>query len=340
MPPHPRASIRTVLAVVLGAIVVLVVGLLTLLRPGILLSMAAGAAGALLIVAFVGYWQRHSIHGRLLAVALAASLVLGFALSFFGPVLYYVTPQVTVPYALTGRLLSGTWQIRDEIRIDSLAFERLRSQMRDEAVLELPQSLVIPGWRLDRTVDMAPVFVRHRTLPVSVGSVGLAHVHVNLPAPRVTSPRWPDDERDIVLVPRAGSTAVLVAPRAAVAATTPSAERSAAIVGGDIQTTVALDDSTRELTIAVVGGWLRSPLGIRLYDLSSWSPLPYLAGLASAAAVGMLRHRIPELRRRLRLRRRSSGERDQAARRVPVTAAPRLRGPQRMRVAGARRRRP
>src|SRR5512143_1877305 len=246
-------------------------------------------------------------------------------------------PMVTVPYTATARLSSSGWQVHEEISVDDGAVKRLQDAVRLSAqkAAELRERLPLgTEWQLDRLVDGMPVYVRDQLVSVHMGLVGLTRATLDLPNLSVG--------HIVRLLPRSGSSVVLFAPRAAVAATTPPADGNAVTADGDVRTSVSVDDGTDTVTVALLGRWLRNPLGEKLYDLSSWPLLPYAAGGVTLALIGWLRKKILALLVAVRKRfwKSTAGD-DRSAKPRPVSIV--LRVPSSRRrprtIAGARRRR-
>ncbi|MFD2094027.1 hypothetical protein [Blastococcus deserti] len=351
MAPRRVRLVRLALLAVVG-VTVLLVAVLSLLRPAVATGLLAGVAAVALFEAGVGRWRRgprdddrpqRSLRGakRVLAVAAAAITAAISATQLLrdrdaSPGIVPSPPQVTVPYEATARLAPRGWEVREEIRVDDAAIQGLHDHggLSGADVVELLHRLPLgTGWQLERMVDGTPVFVRGTVVTVEERRLGVTRAVFEVPQVPVLG---------VELVPRSESSAILLAPRAAVAATTPPADEEilTADEGGIARSVVPVDDSTDEVTVALLGTWLRSPFGERLYDLSTWPLLPYVVGVIALAVAARLRRwilaRFVAVSGRLR---RSRGSGDEARARAPVDARriPRPR-PGRSRVAGARRR--
>jgi hypothetical protein len=332
--------------VAVGLLAVPVAVVVASLRPAVAGTFLTVTAAVALISAITAGWRRLSRRARLLTAAAAVALTVALPVAvlllngnYAGPWPAAPPPPalVTVPYAATARLGPTGWEVQEEIRIDDDATAELAAAtgLSTEEAADFRSSLPLDReWRLDRRVDGTPVYLRTIAVPVQAEPVGLSRVSLDVPELSV---------RGVLLVPRSESSAVLLAPRAAVAATTPppDAEVVTADDGGTVRTTVPVDDATDEVTVALLGTWLRSPVGEKLYDLSTWAPLPYVAGAVALALALWLRRRVaaglPTMVTRLRGETAGGDSRPRparvTARRVP--GAPR----RRLSVAGAGRRR-
>jgi len=248
--------------------------------------------------------------------------------------------QVTAPYAATAQLNANSWEVHEEIRLDDQALQALQvaSHLPAPAVVELLDRLPDQtGWQLDRLVDGARIYVRDSAITVEPRRIRVTRAALDIPELTLVA--------GVQLVPRSESSAVLSAPRAAVAATTPPAEDEVITAEDDgiARTVVPVDDSTDEVTVAVLGSWLRTPVGERLYDLSTWPLLPYAIGVVALALAVWLRtwilRRLVAMAERLR---KGTASDDGDGERLPLQGGarrlPRPR-PQHSSVAGTRRRR-
>ncbi len=260
-----------------GAFLLLFIALLSIilsiLRPTVALAALLVVTAAVLARVLHQRWRRLSSRERsILAGVTACAIGIALAVVLSDPRAYYtVRPTVTVPYTLTASLETNGWRVHEEIRLDEKAVEQMRElpapQDKDLAI-DLPFN---DEWRKDRLVDGEPIYSRDSYVPLQAKRIGLARARIDLPNLA---------DGLVMLVPRSQSTVLLSAPRGAVAATTPPMEDQVITAdgGGTVRTTVKLEDTTSEVTVAVLGSWLRSPLGQRFYDFSTWPPLPYLAG--------------------------------------------------------------
>lgn len=295
MTPLRRVRARTALAVVLGLVAAVLAIVVSSLRPSVAAVFVTVTAAVALASAAAAGWRRLTRRARRraaaiaalgLAVGLIAVLRLGDEGNFYAGAPPLVT--VTVPYAATARLTSSGWEVQESIRIDDQAVEELQAATGVPAAeaAQLQGHLPIdPAWQLGRLVDGTAVYVRQVVVPVQEEPIGLTRVALDVPQMTVMG---------VQLVPRSESSAALLAPRAAVAATTPPAdgEDATADEGGIVRTTVPVDDTTDEVTVALLGTWLRSPVGEKLYDFSTWSLLPYAVGALALTLSAWLRRRI------------------------------------------------
>jgi hypothetical protein len=301
MAPRRVRLVRLALLVTLG-VTVLLLALISLLRPAVATALIAVVTAVALFEAGAARWRRLSmdddrprrslrVAGRTLAIATAA-ITTAISASLLSrnddaglPTTAPAPPQVTVPYEATARLTSSGWDVHEEIRVDDETLQGLQHHggLSGTEVAELRNRLPLgQEWQLDRLVDGTPIYVRNTMVEVQERRLRITRAAFDVPHLPVL---------DVALIPRSTSSAILLAPRAAVAATTPPADDEVltADEGGIARSVVPVDDSTEEVTVAVLGTWLRSPFGEKLYDLSTWPLLPYVVGAVALALAVWLR---------------------------------------------------
>lgn len=355
MAPRRVRLVRLALLVLL-VVTALLLAVLSLLRPAVATALIAVVAAMVVLETGAAWWRRlpqdddrpqRSLRGARRALGIAATALTGAVSAALFLVRYddgspgppLAVSQVTVPYEATARLSPSGWDVHEEIRVDAAALQGLQQHggLSGPEAVEVQYRLPLGAeWRLDRQVDGTPIYVRDTVVAVQEHRLRLTRATFEVPELSVVG---------VVLVPRPESSAILFAPRAAVAATTPPADEEVltADEGGIARSVVPIDDSTDEVTVALLGTWLRSPFGERLYDLSTWPLLPYVVGVIALALAVWLRKwiiaKLAALGRRLRKRGASDDGGNAPVSVDVVTAAvprPRARPP---RVAGARRRR-
>ena len=60
-------------------------------------------------------------------------------------------------------------------------------------------------------------------------------------------------------------------------------------------TVIPVDDGSLDVTVAVLKGPLRNPVGHRLYEAFVWGPLPWLVGAGFALVGSLLGDKIKQL---------------------------------------------
>jgi len=280
------------LAVSLGVIVVVLAVLASLVRPGVaiwvVIFTAVGFCAALLVRWWLGMPGRY----RGLTVA-GVLLILGvFLVSELGsrdPPSTLPPRGFSVPVKTVATLDAQGWKVHDEVAVDPAALAALRRAARAHGRPLRLRSALTPDWTLDRVVDGTWVFVRDREVPVQLGRLRGTTSELATPA------LWLDARHGggglaLYLVPKQGSITQLEAPRGAIAGTTPPSGDAQVTADRRLMlTTVPVADTTDTVEVALVGTWLRSTLGAKLYDISSWSPFPLLVSMVVLALVPWLR---------------------------------------------------
>jgi hypothetical protein len=231
------------------------------------------------------------------AIFAISIIVIGLGLGIFSddPARVDVPREVTAPFNVTADLRSDGWHVHQEFKVDEASTKALlfATRLPPETAASFIEALPIAEarWRVDRFVDSSPVYVNDVVIPVEFGRFGVAEA--DLPTFRLPLAGFFDPK--VIIVPRAGSSVELTAPRGALARTSPAADQSADVTGGEVQTKIAIDDSTEELTTTVLSNWWRSPPGVQLYGFLSWPLLPWLVGMGLAGLLVWLRRQVAAL---------------------------------------------
>jgi hypothetical protein len=240
----------------------------------------AVAAAVGLVVAWTLIWLVRLIRRRPLLVfaVLAVALIVG-GCAFY--MLYYrldanpsaaPVPEVTVRYHATGQLDNDQVRLREEIVIDDSTMAAINRVVGPSISVLLAPG---PEWQQGSSVDGNPSYVRTRTLTPEDNS--LLNSTITIP---IELGSFSLQGNLIGLVPRDGSRLELTGDKGALAAAYPNA---ASVVNdprrnGAEVTTIAVDRDVVDVSLAVLKGPLRNPVGVKLYEASVWGPLPWAIG--------------------------------------------------------------
>jgi len=142
------------------------------------------------------------------------------------------------------------------------------------------------GWRTPVMVDGALSFFRERRQPAQTPGLGWQTQHLSLPRVAVGA--------DAVIVPRAQSRVMVVAPKGMVASTYPAESgRVDRLSGGEEEVVMDVDGvRLTGIRVAVLDSMLRSPQGHWLYRLGSWPFLPLTLGVAAVLVLAAVPERV------------------------------------------------
>jgi hypothetical protein len=199
---------------------------------------------------------------------------------------------ITVPYKATGRLNGDAITVREEIVIDATAIKTVNEMLPERANDENDLMRTPAGWTLGARVDNYPTFVRTRTF--SAGENSLVSSSMEMP---IDLGSLPIHDEDIKMYPRDGSQLELSATKGALGATYPDASKTAndPRPGGGEVTTIPVDRSVLDVSVAVLKGPLRNPIGQQVYEAFVWGPLPWAVGAFFALLASLAGDKLKQL---------------------------------------------
>jgi hypothetical protein len=200
---------------------------------------------------------------------------------------------ISVPYKATGQLDGDTVTLREEISLDAGTDETVRKLFGPLGAGQDTDQLGTPaGWRAGPVVDGYPSWTRTRTITPDQGN----WVSSSLSIP-VDLGSLPIRGSTVSMVPRDGSRLELAAPKGALGATYPDASKTVndPRSGGGEVTTIPVDRSTVDVSVAVLSGALRNPVGQQVYDAVEWGPLPWAVGAFFALLASLAGDKLKQL---------------------------------------------
>jgi hypothetical protein len=303
-PPERTGVLGRVLAWVLVLVVAaaLVVAALVSGRVWIVVAAAIGLVVAFLLTRYFRLLRRRPLIAILLVPLILVVGVLGAGLLFYqvrsGPP-DSATPgpgsgvgPITVPYKATGALSGDVITVREEILIDGDAKATVDRILPDRADDPEDHMRTPTGWTLGPRVDNYPTFTRTRTFSVTDDTLVSSSMSMSIDLGRL-----PIYGEDILMYPRDGSRLELSAVKGALGATYPDALKTVndPRPGGGEVTTIPVDRDVFDVSVAVLKGPLRNPVGQQVYEAFVWGPLPWAVGAFFALLASLAGDKLKQL---------------------------------------------
>jgi hypothetical protein len=301
-PPGRPGVVGRVLAWLLVVVVaaVLVVAALVSGRVWIVVAAAVGLVVAFLLTRYFRLLRRRPLIAILLVPLVLVVGVLGFGLLYFqvrSSAPNSATPgpgvgPITVPYKATGALADDVITVREEIVIDKDAIDTIHGMLPERANDADDQMRTPSGWTLGRGVDNYPTFTRTRTFSVTDDTLVSSSMSMSIDLGRL-----PIYGENIPMYPRDGSRLELSAVKGALGATYPDASKTAndPRPGGGEVTTIPVDRDVLDVSVAVLKGPLRNPVGHQVYEAFVWGPLPWAVGAFFALLASLAGDKLKQL---------------------------------------------
>jgi len=211
-----------------------------------------------------------------------------------GPIVY--TGSITVPYRATADLQGDQLVVHERISLDNAVvadIEQVLSHIAKEQVEVDPDSLNLQGWDAGPLVNGATTYERTSTVTADKSSLVSSTLTIPVELGQL-SLRASDHPSVLSLDPSDDSRLEIAAAKGAIGSTYPIAMTTAndpRTSNGEI-TSIAIDSSVVDVTVAVLSTPLRNPAGQAVYDAFVWGPLPWLVGAVFAFFTGILGDKI------------------------------------------------